>query len=31
MFADMTLFRAGLTRLSNDIRRVVCERSSTYN
>ena len=31
MFAGMNYFWAGLTRLSNDIRRVVCERSSTYN
>ena len=31
MFAGMNLFWAGLNRLSNDIRRVVCERSNTYN
>ena len=31
MFAGMNLFWTGLTRLSNNIRRVACERSSTYN
>ena len=31
MFAGMTLFWAGLTRLSNNIQRVVCQRFSTNN